>query len=284
MNPLGEGTYPISILVLTLDEEVNLPDCLATFAWAEDIVVLDSGSTDRTVAIAQAAGARVFHRTLDDWASHQNWAVANIPFRHPWVYYTDADERMTDELREEILQIAAAPECPHVAYRVRFRNRFLGRWIRRSSMYPVWVLRLFQPNRIRWERVVNPVPVVDGSVGHLRGHFDHHSFNKGLTEWVAKHNRYASGEAVELLRARTLPGRWRELFAKDASTRRQAIKRLAYRIPLRPLIVFLYLYLLRMGFLDGRAGFHYCSLRLFYEYLINIKIIEHKRRKAGQSL
>jgi glycosyltransferase involved in cell wall biosynthesis len=274
----------VSILILTKNEEQNLPDCLATFAWADEVVVLDSGSTDRTVAIAEAAGARVFHRPFDDWASHQNWAVANIPFRNPWVYYSDADERMTEPLKEELLAIATDPAAPCAAYRVRFRNMFMGRWIRRVSMYPVWVLRFFRPGRVRWERVVNPVAIVDGPVGELQGHFEHYSFNKGLTEWVAKHNGYATGEALELIRLRALPGAWGELLSGDPTHRRQALKRLAYRLPFRPLGVFIFLYLLRLGFLDGLAGLHYCRLRAYYEYLIDLKVMEMDRRERGLPL
>lgn len=268
----------ISVLILTKNEEVNLPACLASFTGAEDIIVLDSGSTDATVAIAEAAGARVFHRPFDDWASHQNWAVTNLPFRHPWVYYSDADERMNEELWAELIAAASDSENPCAAYRLRFRNMFLGRWIRRASMYPVWVLRFFRPDRTRWERVVNPVAVVDGQVGYLNGQFDHHSFNKGFTEWVAKHNGYATGEAMELIRLRSTSPAWSELWARDHSRRRQALKRLAYRMPFRPMAVFFYLYFLRLGILDGRPGLHYCLLRSYYEYLINLKVIEADRR------
>ncbi len=179
----------ISILVLTLNEEINLPRCLESVSWSDDIVVLDSGSTDRTVEIAEAAGARVVYRKLEDWSEHQNWAVTAIPFKHRWVYYTDADEVVTPELRQELQVIARAPDTAAVAYRVRFKNQFMGRWLRWSSLYPTWVLRFFRPEKVRWERKVNPVPVVDGPEGRLAGHFLHYSFNKGLNAWFEKHNR-----------------------------------------------------------------------------------------------
>src|SRR5437016_2752751 len=97
----------ISILILTLDEEENLPACLESLKWSDDIVVLDSFSNDKTVDIAKAAGARVIQRQFDNWAEHQNWALENISFKHRWVYYSDADEIVTPELREEMLGIAA---------------------------------------------------------------------------------------------------------------------------------------------------------------------------------
>lgn len=272
----------ISILILTLNEEQNLPACLRSVAWSDDIVVLDSFSTDTTCEIAEAAGARVMQRRLEDWASHQNWAVANISFKHPWVYYADADEVVTDELRDEMLAIAADPRTPAVAYRVRFKNQFMGRWIRRSSLYPTWVLRFFRPEKVRWERLVNPVAVVDGPEGRLHGHFLHYSFNKGMAAWFDKHNRYSTQEAAEAIKsARGGTLRVRDLVTADPVRRRRALKELSWRMPLRPLLRFLYMYVLRLGFLDGWAGFTYCRLIAIYEYMIDLKVKELRRREQG---
>jgi len=272
----------ISILVLTLNEEQNLPACLRSVAWSDDIVVLDSFSTDATCAIAEAAGARVIQRRLDDWASHQNWAVANIAFRHPWVYYTDADEVVTEELRDELIKIASDPTPVSVAYRVRFKNQFMGRWIRRSSLYPTWVLRFFQPSKVRWERLVNPVAIVDGPEGRLQEHFLHYSFNKGLAAWFEKHNKYSTQEAAEAIKSVEAGSlRWADILSADHVRRRRALKELSWRMPLRPLLRFLYMYFLRLGFLDGWAGFTYCRLIAIYEYMIDLKIKELRRRERG---
>ncbi len=272
---------PVSVLILTLNEEANLPRCLESLSWSDDIIVLDSFSTDRTVEIAQAAGAKVYRRQFDNWSAHQNWAVENIVFKHPWVYYSDADERVTRELAEEILSVTNDQTRKEVAYRVRFRNILFGRWIKRSSLYPTWVLRLFKPGKIRWERLVNPVAVVYGTEGSLKSHFLHYGFNRGLTEWFAKHNLYSQQEAKELLDQANKPLNWRALLSPQPASRRRALKQLAYRIPGRPLLLFLYLYLFRMGFLDGRAGLTYCILRAIYEYMIDIKLTELRRRNAG---
>lgn len=272
----------ISILILTLNEEQNLPACLRSVSWSDDIVVLDSFSTDATCDIARSAGARVVQRTLDDWASHQNWAVRNIPFKHPWVYYSDADEVVTEELRDEMLAIAKEPAHVAVAYRVRFKNQFMGRWIRRSSLYPTWVLRFFRPEKVRWERLVNPVALVDGPEGRLRGHFLHYSFNKGLTAWLEKHNKYSSQEAAEAIRSRRDHSLcYSELLTRDGVRRRRALKELSWRMPLRPLLRFLYMYVLRLGFLDGWAGLTYCRLIAMYEFMIDLKVKELERRDEG---
>lgn len=271
----------ISIFIQTLDEEDNLPICLKSVAFSDDIVVLDSFSSDRTEEIARAAGARFFQRKYDGRAANQNWAVQNIPFKHPWVYYSDADEVVTPELREEMLQtVAGNPR--EVVFRLRFKNMFMGKWIRRSSLYPTWVPRLFRPEKIRWERQANPIAIVDGPEGRLQHHFLHYSFNKGLSQWVEKHNAYSGREAAESLKS-LAEGRisLSDLLSTEAPKRRRALKELSFRLPCRPLLRFTYMYLLRGGFLDGAAGYHYCRLLTFYEYLIVLKMSELKRRQAG---
>ena len=268
----------VSILILTLNEEINLPRCLASVSWSDDIVVLDSYSTDNTVAIAEAAGARVVQRRFDNWSTHQNWALENIEFKHPWVYYSDADEVVTDELRRELLQIAGASE-EYVAYRLRYKNYFMGRWIKHCGVYPTWVLRFFRPGAVRFKRLVNPVPVVDGSEGKLRSHFLHYSFNKGLDAWFEKHNKYSRDEALESLRSLT-SGRmdWSGLLSRDPARRRVTLKELSFRMPFRPTVRFLYMYLLRLGILDGLPGLMYCRLLATYEFMIVAKMAEIRRK------
>jgi glycosyltransferase involved in cell wall biosynthesis len=161
---------PISILILTLNEETNIGACLDSLAGFDDVVVLDSLSKDRTKEIALAKGARVVERPFDNWAAHQNWAMDTIPFRNPWVFYLDADERMTPELRAEIEAIAADTSRAEVAFYCGRKNFFLGKWIR-HAMPPGMIMRFFKPGHIRFERLVNPVPVVDGPHGYLRNHF-----------------------------------------------------------------------------------------------------------------
>ncbi len=259
----------ISVLILTLDEESNLPRCLKSVAWSDDIVVLDSFSRDRTVEIAEAAGARVVRRRFDNWAAHQNWAVRNIGFRHPWVYYSDADEVVTPQLRDEALAAVADVSRPEVAYRIRRKDMFMGRWIRRSYLYPTWFLRLFRPDKVRWERLVNPVAVPDGSEGRLSEHFVHYPFSKGLAEWRARHLRYAKAEARETVKSvREGNVDWRGLVSLGPVRRRRALKELSFRLPARPLLRFVYTYFLRMGFLDGWPGFKYCRLMAWYERVI----------------
>jgi hypothetical protein len=278
---------PISVLILTKNEAANLPRCLESVGWSDDVVVLDSGSTDHTVGIATAFGARVFHRAFDDEASQRTYAL-KLPFKHAWVYNPDADEVTTAALRDEMLAAVSTPGKAEVAYQCRFRNMFMGRWLRYSSLYPTWVIRLFRPGSIRFERQVNLRYVADGSIGSLESHFEHYSFNNGFDAWFDKHNRYSAGEAREsvasLENSRVAWGRIFDLRPSHARERRRAMKELSFRMPLRPVLRFLYMYVWRRGVLDGVAGFHYCAMVSVYEYMIVLKMLELRRRAAGKPL
>lgn len=277
----------VSVLVLTLNEEENIDHCLGSLSFSNDIVVLDSGSTDRTLEIAHRHGARVVSRQFDDWSSHQNWAVKNIRFQNPWVYYSDADEIVPTDLSEELKSTAQAEiQLPkHSAYRLRYRNYYMGRWIRHCGIYPTWVLRFFRPEKIRWERLVNPIPVVDGTIGHLSTHFEHHSFNKGLEHWFSKHNAYSTREAEETLASLTR-GQFSlaSLLAKNPASRRIALKELSMRLPARALQRFVYMYMIRRGYMDGREGLEYCVLLSIYEFMIELKVRELRRRHHGLAI
>lgn len=271
----------VSILILTLNEEANLPDCLQSVKWSDDIVVLDSFSTDRTVKIAEEGGARVVQRRFDNWSAHQNWALEQIAFKYPWVFYLDADERMTPELRDEVLAIGQTAGRREVAFYCGRRNMFMGRWIK-HAMPPGMVMRFFRPPSVRFERLVNPVPVINGPHGYLRGLLDHYNFSKGIGEWIDKHNKYSHLEALEGIKLlRREAGPQPTVFSIDPALRRRALKNLSFRLPWRPLVKFLYMYVGKHGWLDGRAGFAYCVLQAFYEYMIVLKMRELERKAQG---
>jgi glycosyltransferase involved in cell wall biosynthesis len=274
----------VSVLILTLNEERNIGACLEAVKWSDDIVVLDSFSTDRTVEIAKAFGARVYQRRFDDELTQRTYSLREIPFKHPWVYNPDADEIAPPKLRDEMLRIAADPSRTPVAYRIRYKNFFCGRWIRHCGIYPVWNMRFFQQDKIAFERSVNLTVVVDGEEGRLENHYHHYSFNNGLQAWFEKHNRYSQQEAAESLRSvRAARLDWRAL-AGDAVARRRLLKELSFRLPCRPTLRFVYMYLFRLGFLDGWQGYTYCRLLTIYEYMIVLKVMEIERREKGMSI
>lgn len=275
---------PISILILTLNEESNIDAVLESVRDFDDVVVLDSYSTDATPAIATARGARLVQRKFDNWAAHQNWGLANIDFRYPWVFYLDADERMTPLLQQEIETHACNSQQTKVGFYCGRDNYFMGRLI--GHCYPaVPILRFFRPEYVSYERLVNPIAHVRGEVGQLKQRLLHYNFSKGLTEWIDKHNKYSQAEASEAIRvADESSARLVDLFTRDAAMRRAALKRLAWRLPFRSWLKFFWLYFIQLGFLDGRPGFIYCRLQSIYEYFIELKVREIELKRRGKQL
>jgi glycosyltransferase involved in cell wall biosynthesis len=265
----------ISVLILTKNEEQDLPGCLESVSWSDDVHVLDSFSTDRTLKIGRAAAAHITQREFDSWSTHQNWALVNLPFRYPWVFYLDADERVTPELASS-MQKVVQNAGEKVAFRVQRRDFWGHRWLKHvqvSSHY----LRLFRPDKMRYERLVNPLSIPDGPVGELVGYLDHYPFSKGMTHWLSRHNSYSTLEAQQIVRNGAGNQQFslrQALFGRDRNHRRFHQKELFYRTPARPLLKFLLLYLGKRGFLDGSAGFRYAMLQSIYEYMIVLKTRE----------
>lgn len=274
----------ISVLVLTKNEEQDLPGCLASVSWSDDVQVLDSMSADRTVEVAREYGAQVTQRAFDNWAAHQNWALANLRFRHPWVFYIDADERVTPALRESMLAAVRMPG-EMVAFRVERRDFLMGTWLRHVQV-SAFYMRLFRPEKMRYERLVNPVSLPDGPVGTVSGYLDHFPFSKGISQWITRHNSYSTLEAQQILaNRRGVPEAsvMAALFEKDFHRRRYHQKEIFYRLPGRPFAKFLLLYFVKLGFLDGHAGLTYSVLQSIYEYFIVLKTREQARGLHGDA-
>lgn len=281
----GKTAHPVSILILTKDEEINIARCLDCLSWSDDVVVYDSFSSDKTLEIARNyPNVRVVQRKFDNWSSHQNWGVENIPFRNPWVLYVDADERVPPELAEEVMR-ACDPARPEAAFRLRRKDMFNGRWLKHAQLYPTWLVRVFRPGRIRYERLVNPVAVVDGPTGELAEHLIHYPFSKGTYHWFERHNSYSSFETAEIIKARKAKPviRLLDLFSGDPIVRRVVLKQIFNRLPMRHAARFIYLYFLRLGILDGPQGFHYSLMMSVYEYWIEAKLKETSKDWRGVS-
>jgi glycosyltransferase involved in cell wall biosynthesis len=272
----------VSVLILTLNEEQNLPSCLASVAWCDDIVVLDSFSTDRTAELAEASGARVIQRRFDNWSTHQNWAVQNINFKHSWVFYLDADERCDDQLRKEVLAISEADQNVS-AFRIRRKDYFWDRWLKHAQLYPTWLVRIFRPEKICYERLVNPVAIVNGITNRLEGHLIHYPFSHGIAHWYTRHNNYSTMEAQDLMREVRIKTDWLGLVRSDRLKQRKIIKQLLYKLPCRPVIMLFYLLFIRGAFLDGIPGIYYSFMRTSYEFMIDLKVIELQRQNQDQS-
>lgn len=272
----------ISVVVLTHNEAINIERCLKSVAWSDDVLVIDSGSTDETCELARKLGARLLHRPFDNFAAQRNFALDHGEMRHGMVLHLDADEEVSADLRAEMTRLASDAKGL-AGYRIPSRLMFMGRWLKHSGMYPSFQVRFGSRDRLRFcmvghgqREVLAPI-----EVGTLRGHLIHHNFSKGISDWLAKHARYARDEAAGALRDGT-GYRWRDLLASaDRVEHRRVLKGLSYRLPLRPFARFMYVYFFRRGFLDGRAGFRYALLMAVYQWVIDINMDE-QRGRLGQ--
>jgi len=269
-----------SVLILTLNEEHNIEACINSVKQCDDIVVLDSYSNDATEELALANGAKVYKRKFDDYAAQRNFGINDIDYKYDWLLMLDADECMSPKLFEEINKNLNAQNDISL-YRLKRKDMFFGKWIKHSGGYPTWFGRLMKIGEVRVERAINEEYHTDGKVSYLTQHLIHYPFNNGFAAWFEKHNRYSSMEAQEKVRTAPVKMNMFDLLNKDPTIRRRAIKSVAYRLPGRPIIMFFGLYVLKLGFLDGMAGLRFCILRSIYEYMIDIKVSELKRRKNG---
>lgn len=276
---MGDG---FSVLILTCNEELTLPGCLESLRDCEDVVVLDSFSKDQTKQVAESFGVRLFQRKFDNYAGQRNYGLNNLEFIYPWIFFVDADERATPELLAEIRMVLSKTSDDTGLFRMRRKDYLQGRWLKHSSGYPTWFGRLVRKGAVLIEREINEEYVTEKRIGLLRHHLDHFPFARGMSHWLNKHNTYSTMEADLLYSRQQAPWRMSHLFSRDPAMRRKAMKALVYRMPMRPIVVFLALYLLRGGFLDGRQGLMFCLLRSFYELMINCKVAEMKWNKRDQ--
>lgn len=264
----------LSVLILTLNEECNLTDCLNSVRWSDDIVVLDSFSSDQTVTIAREMGARVVQRRFDNYAAQRNAGLNEVSYKHSWVLMLDADERVTPELCAEMQSAVDTAELSVSLFHMRRKDYWFGQWLRRSSGYPTWFGRLVRVGHVTVQREINEQYVAHGESRFLKEHLLHYPFNKKVAYWLERHNRYSSMEATALVVERQGMVELRGLWSVNPIVRRKTLKQIAYRLPGRPLWIFMYLYLMRGGFLDGRVGLRYSALRAIYEYMIDLKVKE----------
>lgn len=265
---------PYSVLLLTKNESANIDRCLASLIGCDDVGVIDSFSEDDTPDKARAAGAKVFQREFDSFAAQRNWGVENCGLAHDWVLHLDADECLTPALHAEIEAAVAADTKS--AYLIANKLMFMGTWIRHASMYPYYQARLLKRGEAHFTQTGHGQILGRAArgTGTLREPYIHYNFSRGISDWVDRHNRYSSDEAKRLLHSPQQTGSNARSGDRSGQSRQQRLKRLADRVPFRPLVRFIYLYVIRAGFLDGRAGFEYCVLMAFYDYLTRLKARE----------
>src|SRR3954447_25386233 len=284
MNPSSHGAVPVSVVVPIKNEAENLARCLESVRWADEIFVVDSGSTDGSATVAERYDAKVVQFQFNGtWPKKKNWALESLPFRNEWVLILDADEVLPAGAAEEMAEAITKPgkTC---GYWINRRFFFLGRWLR-HSYYPNWNLRLFRHSLGRYERLteadtqsgdneVHEHVIVDGPTGRLRCEMDHYAF-PSVGIFVEKHNRYSNWEA-RVSAERKLRGSDARISSSAVGRRRQ-LKQFSQHLPFRPLLRFLYIYIWQKGFLDGREGYYFARLHAVYEFLSVAKTYELTR-------
>ncbi len=279
---------PVSVIVPIKNEADNLPRCLDSIRWADEIFVVDSQSTDTSVEIAQERGAQIAQFQFNGtWPKKKNWALENLPFRNEWVFILDADEVLPPEAEQEFAKaIAEAGET--AGYWINRRFMFMGKWLR-HSYYPNWNLRLFRHSLGRYEKLteadtrsgdneVHEHVIVQGATGRLRCEMDHYAF-PSVEVFIEKHNRYSNWEA-RVSADRQLAGSGAHISSGQVERRRK-LKQFSQRLPFRPLLRFLYIYVWQKGFLDGREGYYFARLHALYEFLSVAKTYELTRTKTA---
>jgi glycosyltransferase involved in cell wall biosynthesis len=277
---------PVSVLIPTFNEEPNIAQCLSSvLGWADEVFVVDSFSTDRTVAIAKEMGANVIQHKFEGYAEQKNWAMDTLPFRNEWLLILDADEYVTEDSRQEMAMIAAADGSGYDGYHINRRFIFYGKWIKHCGWYPSWHLRFFRHKLGRYEnRPVDEHVILNGRAGHLKHDLMHRDC-RDMTWWIAKHNRYATLNAIayeQIQNKQHADERIRPRFFGNQVERRRFVKERIWRyLPFRSLLFFTYLYIFRWGFLDGRKGFVFCSMHGIFEQM---KVVKQWELKEIQNL
>ncbi|MFN9318830.1 MAG: glycosyltransferase family 2 protein, partial [Microcystis sp.] len=267
-----------SIYILTHNEEIDIAACVESALLSDDVIVVDSYSGDRTVEIASRYPVRVIQHQFESHGKQRTWMLENIETKYDWVYILEADERITPQLYAECLR--ATQQTEFTGFYVAERVMFMGTWIRRSTQYPRYQMRLFRKDQV-WFSDYGHTEREEcrGKTSFLEETYPHYTCSKGLSRWIEKHNRYSTDEAAETLHQLANGGvSWKNLFFGETEVdRRRALKDLSLRLPFRPLLRWFYMYFILAGILDGKAGFAWCTLQAFYEYLILLKVAEMKQ-------
>lgn len=278
MKCVQKRSVAITVIILTLNEEKNIGECIRCLERVEDIVIIDSYSTDQTISESRRfrPDVRVFKHEFKDFGDQRSWALDRSGPRHQWVLFVDADEFCDDVLLDEVCEFVERPGDKVGAY-IAGKNYFLGRWIKYSTMYPFYQLRLLKRGFVTFQKSGHGQrEVVTGKTGYLRHGWRHEAFSKGISEWVDRHNRYSTDEAELMLSYRATSVQWGTLLTGSSVERRRELKVLSARVPCRPALRFLYMYIVRGGFRDGYPGLLYCLLVLSNQIHISAKMQEIK--------
>jgi glycosyltransferase involved in cell wall biosynthesis len=273
----------LTALVPTFNEERNIRDCLTCLTWVDQLIVVDSFSTDKTVEIAREFTDQVVQHEYVNSATQKNWAMSTLPIEGEWTLIVDADERVVPQLAQEIQEMLGGEDPPYSGYFVNRRNLFFGHWIKHAGMYPSWNLRLFRTGQGVYEtkEVDADVYLRDGGkVGYLRHDMLHYSFPT-IESCINRINRYSGWDARERRKPREVVDD-RAVVAGATGNARTLARRVFEKLPAKHIVMFLYMYLLKGGFLDGRAGYYTCGLWAFREFVTEAKYWELGEKAARE--
>lgn len=277
---------PLSVLIITRNEQLHIERAIRSVVdWAGEVFVVDAYSTDRTTAIAEQLGATVIQHEYRYQAQQKNWALHNLPFSYDWLLLIDADEWVPDSLRDEIIEWIKEDGGGYGGFWIPYRLMFYGKWIRHCGWYPTYLLRLVRRSVTRIEdRYVDEHAIVEGRTARLKNDLTHESL-QDMNAWVSKHLQYATGNAsvyAELRSGYEQSERLQPRFFGTQAERKRWIKeKLWFRLPCRAILYFMYLYIVRLGFLDGSVGFRFCAMHAIFEYFNVFKTWELVNFKDG---
>lgn len=278
-----DRSIPVSVLITTKNEQSNIASAIGSVAWAQEVFVVDSNSEDRTCAIAEELGAKVVQfEYTGGWPKKRNWALLNLEFTTDWILILDADERVTEELAISIKE--AVDSNSHNGYYLLWKFMFLGRWMKHSWSHG-WMLRLIRKGSGEyedlgmrgeggWDNEVHENIIVSGSTAKLSGYLLHES-NEDLSFWIKKQNEFSTWNAKRRATSQhSNDNIYKAFFSSDPVVKRKLLKSIFLKLPFKSVLVFFWLYIVRLGVMDGRAGFYFCALRAIHEFNIGAKIFE----------
>ena len=282
-------SVPVTVIILTKNEAPNIERSLESAGWADQVVVVDCGSTDDTVTLAREAGAEIVEEPWRGFAAQREFALRHPTVRHEWVYFLDADEWVSDGLANEIAMVVRNPR--YDSYAQRFRLVFMGRWIRHCGWYRgSWIIRLMRRSAVRFGTEMAGERVLTNSVGRMQNDIVDED-RKGLAAWLHKHVGYAELEVRQQGARQGVRLRWgafRERLSTDSRPLPRAVaKDLIYPfVPAKPAALFIYMYVIRLGLLDGRPGLTFCLYHAWYRMTIEVMryLDSGTRRSAGDSI
>jgi glycosyltransferase involved in cell wall biosynthesis len=271
----------ISIVILTKNEERDINACLMSVQWADDIHILDSGSSDKTIEIASRFPVQVTSHPFSSFGKQRNFALENLSFKYDWILFLDADEVVTDKFKTAIQESVANASEDVAGFYCCWKMILENTWLKRSDNFPKWQFRILRKGMAEFTDFGHGQKerVIKGKIEYVKEPYLHYGFSKGWYQWMERHNKYSSQEAEVRLKNRPP---FKNLFSPHGSIRNPALKSWFSRIPGWPLLRFTFSYFLRLGFLEGMPGFIYCTNMGYYEFLIKIKMREIRKMKQTQ--